>query len=164
MKALSWLAVGILAVSLKSAQGVAFHIDPHRPSWVEAFYLARGLPRSIAHAISQACVFHVRMENRSQAPIHVRVERWRIKALGKERPVKGRKAWDALLKEAPKAARASFYWTLFPDDIILQPGEGIMGIAIFDLPPGTPFSLTVSWQEDGEDVALSLSDLRCPTS
>ncbi len=150
----------VLALFALAAQaGVSLRLIPHDPPWVEAFFIARGLPEEVAHALSRRCVFQVHVENRGHRPVRVRTDAWKVEALREVRSFKGRSHWASRLGGLSPAARASLLWALFPDRIALQPGEGMMGLVILDLPPGTPFVLDASWDRGQKRLSE-----RCPAT
>ncbi len=144
--------------------GVSLELAQLLPDQTRAFFLGRGFETEHADLIAAHCVFQaILRNNRPHTPIEVNLHDWSSQGpegLIRPRPNRDWEAtWDR--RQAPEAARIAFRWALFPGEHRFEPGDWLMGMILFDHPPGTPFDLTLRWRAAGELHEARLPDLRC---
>lgn len=142
-------------------------LDPHTPEQMAAFYEARGFPPAALDVIRHACFITVRIENRGPEVIWLEPGRWRIETargpverLGRDY---WRQQWERL--NVPPGARATFGWTLLPEQRDLRPSEPVGGNITLRW-TDEPLTLT-AWFDTrrdrrGNPIRVQFRNLRCP--
>ncbi|WP_018864575.1 hypothetical protein [Thioalkalivibrio sp. ARh3] len=133
------------------------------PDQTRAFFQGRGFGSDHAELVASHCVFQAILRNRGQHAIEVALPHWSSHGPEGSAPPRTNRDWQAAWAqgEVADAARIAFRWALFPGEHHFEPGDWLMGMILFDLPPATPFELTLRWREAGETQEARLPDLSC---
>ncbi len=133
------------------------------PDQTRAFFRGRGFDPDHAELVASHCVFQTILRNRGDQAIKIELHRWNSDGREGSAPPRTNRDWQAtwVQEEVADAARIAFRWALFPGEHHFEPSDWLMGMILFDLPPATPFELTLRWREDGETHEARLPDLRC---
>lgn len=177
--ALAWSAVlakppGALSVESDPATGlIGWHWQGEHltvelaqllPDQTRAFFLGRGFEPALADRIAESCVFQSIMRNvGSDGELALDLQDWRTHAVDGSKGLRLNRDWQTEweAKEAAESARIAFRWALFPTEHRFEPGDWLMGMIVFDRPPGETFDLELTWQEAGESRRVMLRDVRC---
>lgn len=128
------------------------------PDYVRAMFSARGLPQEVVELMAAYCVFGTVIKNESGDALGYRVADWRyVTADGQAHPVKTKTQW---LKEWQDMGVA-FRWSLLPAEQQFSPGDWSQGFTTLPLAPGTIFTLSYQWTQQGKTHTGSFKQLQC---
>jgi hypothetical protein len=166
---------GLAAMSTAKAQRhtveneyFRLRLVPRTPSQIAAFYEARGFPASAINQLRKACFITVSLRNKSRDIVWLEQARWKFSTPHETLTPLSRKhwqeTWEAL--DVPRAQRATFRWTLLPEELNFLPDEAEGGNII--LPRvDTPITLQAQFatraDRSGPTVSITVSNLYCAT-
>lgn len=148
-------------------EGMSFRFVQRLPDQTRGYFLARGFSSEHAEIIAQGCVFQTIISNISNkgkpAVASYQVQDWRVIYQGKDVAMKSRVDWDSQWQQLNVAApaRLAFTWSVLADRQEYQPGDYNWGMAVFNLAPGSPFSLKLVWQQHGEQRSVIIPGMEC---
>ena len=139
---------------------------PHTREQMKAFYEGRGFPQPAISAIAEACFMTVVVKNKTKDTLWLELDNWRfisdspaVKRL--DRPYWKRR-WESL--QIPKANRATFGWTLLPEQRDLQADEGVGGNITMAFTT-KPFDITATFYQGddkrGGPIFVHLTKIQC---
>lgn len=148
-------------------EGVSIRFVQRLPDQTRGYFLARGFSAGHAELIAQSCVFQTVFKNISDkgkpAAIRYQMTDWVVSYRGRESAMKTRedwaKQWQQLTVTAP--ARLAFEWSLLPTTQTYQPGDYNWGMSVFNLPPASPFTLKLTWQQFGTLHRVVIPGMQC---
>ncbi|MGD9783643.1 MAG: hypothetical protein AB7E80_08460 [Hyphomicrobiaceae bacterium] len=160
---------GDAAVHRIERDGLKLELAPLTREQARAFILGRGFDAADADfAFATGCIHRSAIGNAYGSAggpeIRVLLTEWRVLAEGRdESPPLVRADWDRIwqgrgLVGAPAVA---FHWALFPAEQVFAPIDHNWGFITPGLPPGTRFSLDVSWRHDGQLHRHRIDGLEC---
>jgi len=147
--------------------GISVRFVQRLPDQTRGFFQARGFTAAHAERIAQSCVFQTVFRNTSQAttpgPVNYDLRDWVVTANGQEQGMKVREDWAAEWQDLGVAqpARIAFEWALFPTVQTYNPGDYNWGMSIFNLAPGSPFDLRLTWTQHGETRTAGIPAMQC---
>jgi len=147
--------------------GISVRFVQRLPDQTRGFFQARGFTAAHAERIAQSCVFQTVFRNTSQAtkpgPVNYDLRDWAVSHDGGSQGMKVREDWAAEWQDLGVAqpARIAFEWALFPTVQTYNPGDYNWGMSIFNLAPGAPFDLRLSWTQHGETRTAVIPDMQC---
>lgn len=162
--------------SLASAEGeIEWHFQSRRGDVLltanplgqasrSAFYGARGFAADAIRPYAQACGFSFGMQNGGQQILTTQLTDWvAIGADGKKIPLRMPEAWDTQWEKAgvSQSARIAFRWAQFQAENTFEPGDWIMGMAIFESIPAAPFRLIAHYRDHKGNHEIILDQLEC---
>lgn len=140
----------------------------HRlPDQTRGFFEARGFTPAQADVVARACVFQTVFKNTSKgdkaSTLEYNLTEWAVMHGKRPRPMKMREQWAPELEKlgVSKPARLAFEWSLLPSQQTYQPGDYNWGMSVYNLKPGTQFSLRVSWKQHGTLHQYTIDDMHC---
>lgn len=140
----------------------------HRlPDQTRGFFEARGFTPAQSEVIAQACVFQTVFKNNSHnnkpSPLEYDMTQWQVVHKAIPHSMKMREQWRPELVKlgVSKQARIALEWSLLPSKQTYQPGDYNWGMSIYDLKPGTQFSLKLSWKQHGKTHQYTINDIHC---
>ncbi len=148
--------------------GIELQIAVRAPAQVAAFYEARGFPQQALQRLRETCLITFRIHNQRKDVVWLELENWHFRdAKGYAVRRLDRKYWNALWEtlDMPLSNRATFGWTLLPENRDLQPGESVGGNIAVVAPP-RPFTLKALFhtgaRKEGDDSLIRAEAIICP--
>ena len=149
-------------------EGLDFYLSARTPEQTNAFYSARGLPRSAVQEIAKSCFVTVGLRNRRGDTVWLDLTTWRfVDANGQDIKRISLPEWRSRWKNLniPLAAQATFGWTQLPETRDLQPDEDVGGNVPLIPPPGE-FTLIARFATgvagSGKPIEITVPKLTCP--
>lgn len=150
-------------------EGLTLELAPLPREAVRAFMIGRGLSQEdAALAAERGCIFRSAIGNAATSPegpaLRVALSDWRVHPDGgASRGLALRQHWDAFwrARKLAEASAVAFHWALFPSEQVFAPTDHNWGFLSFELPPGTRFSLDVSWTTGASTYTDRLDGLTC---
>ena len=147
--------------------GLSIRLIQRLPDQTRGFFIARGFSIEHAELIAQSCVFQTIFKNISDknnpSAITYNLLDWVVTHNGVDRKMKTREKWATLWQQLNIAspAKLAFEWGLLPTAQDYQSGDYNWGMAIFDIPPASNFSLKLTWQQYGKQHSVTIPNMQC---
>lgn len=144
--------------------GLSLELAQLLPAQTRAFFMGRGFGAQPAALLAEHCVFQAILRNtHPEAALDLDLAHWRSLTHEGEQPLILNRHWQEewQAQEVPEHARIAFRWALFPTEHRFEPGDWLMGMLVFDHPPGTHFDLQLQWQAGGTAHHKRLDGLQC---
>lgn len=174
MKYYRYLSLLLLFVPLTNAEAARLLLenDDFRirlatptPNSLAAFYEGRGFPKSMIEEIRQTCFINLVLRNKSTTIVWYDLANWHFTTTAGDLTPYSRAYWKSHWQQQQIEARhnATFRWTLMPESLDFQPGEGEGGNIVL---PRSALPMTITGQlAIGRDkqkiVAIKFEDVRC---
>jgi hypothetical protein len=172
---MAWLCLATTAQAAEPAPtsrtlerpGLSLHVGLPGAEGLRAFYTGRGFPAEALTALDDACFVNVGLRNLREQVVWIDLARWRaVDTDGKPVARISRDAWRAIWEAAgvPAGPRATFGWTLLPEQRDLRFDEPVAGNLTLARTE-RPFTLTVTLptgaDQAGEPIVIEIPELRC---
>ena len=145
---------------------VRIRLTARTPDQIRAFYEARGFPPDALKELAQTCFITIGILNKSRRVVWHKLDHWIFYSNGEELTRFRRKHWNQRWQALAVRAglRATFRWTLLPEELDFQPDEGEGGNII--LPRvRTPITIKAVFYKETiaaqNAVNLHIGDIRC---
>lgn len=161
---LSFLVVNVNAQEI-TKDNVNFTIRQIPTPAVKAFYIGRGFSVEQIKPYSDTCVYTTTLRNdKTDKEIHYLREDWYASVNKKQHPVKTNDYWK---KQFDKSKISPASWIAFrlsqmPEEQVYGANGGWnQGILSVNVPHGTTFDLSITWDEKGKQNELTLQGVKC---
>ena len=134
------------------------------PDQVRAFFQGRGFEAPLAERVAQRCVFWGRLAHTgSRGAVTLDLGQWRTQGREGKVPLLLNRHWQRQWHRegVPSSPRTAFRWALFPTEHRFLPGDWLLGMIVFDHPPGADFDLELRWREGDQQRRRILTGLSC---
>lgn len=145
---------------------VKMRVTARTPEQVAAFYEARGLPRSAIELLRRACYLTVGVLNKTGDILWLELNTWRAATPTGDVERLDRAYWNTAWTrlDVPQAKRATFGWTLLPEQRDLYPGESAAGNLVLAY-ADSPFTLQARFatkaDRSGKEQVIEIADISC---
>jgi len=148
-------------------EGLSIRFIQRLPDQTRGYFIGRGFSAEHAELIAQSCVFQTIFKNISDkntpSEIIYNMQNWLVHHNGKTGEMKTREKWSTQWQQLNIAtpAKLAFEWGLLPTTQDYQAGDYNWGMAIFDLPLASSFTLQLNWQQFGEQRNVTIPNMQC---
>jgi len=148
-----------------SEHNVTFSINQIPPKSVSAFYLGRNFDMEQIKPYAKTCVYSMTLRNdNTQNSIHYLRKNWVAKKDTKSYYIKTNKQWHDVFKKSNISASSwiAFRLAQMPEEQVYEAnGDWNQGMLSVDLPLGSDFDLTITWDIKGKLHELTVHDIKC---